>query len=146
MMDELEILLYARDIPFDGSDRKVMCFAHVVNICCQHVIGQFTNIELSESVDEFVAQVLECHPDHQTFDDAVKQDPVALGCNIVRVLRSSGHRRDAFDQHIRDGKEKGWFDVGNLQLLRDVKTRWDSVYHMLRRLRKLQLVRYSCVF
>ena len=88
-MDELEILLYARDIPFDGSDRKVMCFAHVVNICCQHVIGQFTNIELSESVDEFVAQVLECHPDHQTFDDAVKRDPVALGRNIVRVVTGS---------------------------------------------------------
>jgi hypothetical protein len=64
----------------------------------------------------------------------------------VRVLRSSSSRRDAFDQHIRDGNEKGWFDVGQLQLLRDVKTRWDSVYYMLRRLRELQPVCCYYVF
>jgi hypothetical protein len=123
-----------------------MCFVHIINICCQHVIGEFTNIELSESVDDFVAEELACHPDHQTFEDAVKQDPVALGRNIVCVLRSSSSRRDAFDQHIRDGNEKGWFDVGQLQLLRDVKTRWDSVYYMLRRLRELQPVCCYYVF
>jgi hypothetical protein len=146
MMEELGKLLHVRDIPFDGCDRKIMCFAHVINICCQHVIGEFTNIELSESVDDFVAEELACHPDHQTFEDAVKRDPVTLGRNIMRVLRSSSSRRDAFDQHIRDGNEKGWFDVGQLQLLRDVKMRWDSVYYMLRRLRELQPVCCYYVF
>jgi hypothetical protein len=28
-MEELGKLLHARDIPFDGCDRKIMCFAHV---------------------------------------------------------------------------------------------------------------------
>jgi hypothetical protein len=33
--------------------------------------------------------------------------------------------------------------VPELELLRDVKTRWDSVYMMLERLRQLRLVRLS---
>jgi hypothetical protein len=64
------------------------------------------------------------------------------------MLRSSGQRRDSFEQLIRDGNNNGWFGetVEQLQLLRDVKTRWDSVYFMLRRLRELRLVRYLSLF
>jgi hypothetical protein len=142
MMDELAKLLHALNIPFDSVDRRIMCFLHVINICCQHVISQFTNIELSESIDEFISEELSYLPHLQTFEDAVKHDPVAMGCNIVRVLWSSGQRRDTFDQLISDGNKKGWFTVDQLQLLRDVKTRWDSIYFMLRRLRELQPVHY----
>jgi hypothetical protein len=55
MMTELTKLLNAKKIPFDGVDKRIMCFPHVINICCQHVITQFTNIELSESAVEYVA-------------------------------------------------------------------------------------------
>jgi len=72
MLEELEDLLYARDISFDGIDRRIMCFAHMINICCQHVIGQFTNIKLLESVNEFVTEKLPILPDWQSFDDAIK--------------------------------------------------------------------------
>lgn len=140
-MEELSLLLDARGIPFDNEDQRMMCFPHVINICCQHVLQEFTNTELSESVDDFEAQELSCLPHLQSFEDAVKRDPVALGRNIVRVLRSSGKRRAAFAQHIQDGNNKGWFAVKDLQLQRDVKTRWDSVYFMLKRLRELQPVR-----
>jgi hypothetical protein len=148
MMQELAKLLRARDIPFDGADRTVMCFPHMINICCQHVISRLTNIELSESADDFIADELSYHPQQQTFEEAVKQDPVALGRNIVRTLRSSGQRRDSFEQLIRDGNNNGWFGetVEQLQLLWDVKTRWDLVYFMLRRLRELRLVRYLSLF
>jgi len=141
MMEELEVLLQARDIPFDSADNRIMCFPHVINICCQHIISDFTNIDLSESTEDFPAEQAPERPHLQTFEEAVKRDPVALGRNIVRAFRSSGQRRDAFNEIIRDGNSKGWFTVKELQLLRDVKTRWDSVYNMLRRLRELQPVR-----
>jgi len=72
MLEELKDLLHAWDISFNSIDRRIMCFVHMINICCQHVIGQFTNIELSESVDEFVTEELPVLLDRQLFDDAVK--------------------------------------------------------------------------
>jgi hypothetical protein len=148
-MQELATLLQAREIDFNPLDHRIMCFPHVINICCQHVIADFTNIELAKAAEEFVAALPPGLPDRQTFEEAVKWDPVALGCNIVHVLRKSGQRRDLFDDIVQDGHEKGWFQVGNpprgirlplVQLLRDVATRWDSVYYMVRRLHEMRPV------
>ena len=94
------MLLQAREIDFDPLDRRIMCFPHVINICCQHVIADFTNIELAEAAEEFVAVLPPGVSDRQTFEEAVKRDPVALGRNIVRVLRNSGQRRDLFDDIV----------------------------------------------
>lgn len=67
-----------------------------------------------------------------------------MGRSIVRALRSSGHRCAAFRQTIVKGNLKDWFafEVQELELLQDVKTRWDSVYLMISRLGELQPVRY----
>jgi hypothetical protein len=149
MLEELQKLLAKRGIRFDYKDQRIMCFPHVINICCQHVIEKFTNIKLSESFDEFVAGELACRIQDQTFDDAIDRDPIALGRNIVRAIRNSGQRREAFQKHITEGNERKWFEVPQLQLLRDVKTRWDSVYSMISRLRALKPVRvqpYSILF
>ena len=148
-MEELATLLRARDIDFDPIDRRIMCFPHIINICCQHVIADFTNADLAEASTEFVAALPPDLPDRQTFEEAVKRDPVALGRNIVRVLRSSGQRRDLFDDIVQDGNVKGWFQAGTppehiqlplVQLLRDMITRWDTVFYMVRRLREMRPV------
>jgi len=127
-----------------------MCFPHVVNICCQHIIKEFTNIELAD-IEEIRLTTLPNLTNTPSYEDAVKRDPVACGRNVVRILQSSGQRRDAFNDIIKDGNTKGWFRVGDppqviqlrpLQLLHDVKTRWDSVYFMIRRLRELRPVSY----
>lgn len=85
----------------------------------------------------------------------IKRDPLRRARRIIRLLRSSDQRRDGFQKHIQDGNREGWFfgrdkdgdrcqvTVKELQPLRDVKTRWDSVYHMLGRLRALRPV---CLF
>jgi hypothetical protein len=148
-MVELDVLLKARDITFDAEDRRIMCFPHIVNICCQHTIKKFTDVALADASEP--TPVAYPPSGNQSFEDAVRCDPVALGRNIVRTLRSSGQRRDAFDDLIKDGNTKGWFQSGDppesvtlrpLQLLCDVKTRWDSVYFMIKRLRYLRPV--SC--
>jgi hypothetical protein len=148
-MVELEELLLARDITFEAEDRRIMCFPHIVNICCQHAIKKFTDVSLADVPEQTPVTLPPI--DFQSFEDAVKRDPVALGRNIVRSLRSSGQRRDTFDDTIKDGNAKRWFQSGDppeyvklrpLQLLRDVKTRWDSVYFMIKRLRYLRPVSY----
>ena len=141
-MKELGVLLQALSINFDHLDRRIMCFPHVVNICCQHVISDFTNIQLAETAEDFVAALPAALPQRQSYEDAVKHDPVALGRNVVRVMRASGQRRDALKDVIKDGNLKGWFqaernpsEIIQLQsvgLLRDVKTRWDSIYFMIK--------------
>ena len=148
-MEELAALLQARDIEFDPVDRRIMCFPHVINICCQHVIADFTNADMASAVEDFVSAFPPGRPDQQTFEEAVKRDPVALGRNIVRVFRNSGQRRDSFNETVHDGNEKGWFEAGDpprpvlvpqTQLLRDIVTRWDSVYYMVKRLRDMRPV------
>lgn len=147
-MQELEILLHSWDIDFDTEDRRIMCFPHIVNICCQHIIKKFTNIDL---IDDSEQIWMPNPPNALSYKDAVKRDPVARGQNLVHVMQSSGQRLEAFYNFIKDGNARGWFHGGNLpgpieihplQLLRDVKTRWDSVYFMIKRLREMRPVSY----
>lgn len=86
--------------------------------------------------------------------EGIERDPLKRARRIVRLLRSSDQRKEEFRKFIRDGNELGFFmsenedgkhvpvKVEDLQLLRDVKTRWDSVYLMVRRLRQLRPVSY----
>ena len=58
------------------------------------------------------------------------RDVIALVHNIVHSIHASGQHLDRFNDTIKLGNERGWFGdakVPELQLLRDVKTRWGSV-------------------
>ena len=119
MMEELEKLLRERDIAFDATDRRIMCFAHIVDLCSGRVISAIGADE--ESIN----------------------NPIGLARGVVRSIRASGLRRDAFDEVVKNGNAKGWFKAGEppqtiklkpLQLLRDVRVRWDSVYFMVKRI------------
>lgn len=122
-----------------------MCFLHVVNLSSGHVIQGLMKA-LEDLPENWEPPTLK-HA-KQSYTDAVARNPIALGCAVVRAIRASGSRREAFDDVIKDGNAKKWFKDGektlkvkSLQLLRDVCTRWDSVYYMLNRLRKLRPVR-----
>jgi hypothetical protein len=76
----------------------------------------------------------------QTFRDACSEDPIGRLRKLISKLRSSGQRRDDFINWIKDGNEKSRFNikgkvvkVPHKELLRDVATRWDSTYQMLKR-------------
>jgi hypothetical protein len=47
----LEELLRRRDIVYDSSQHRIICFPHVVHICVTHVIKQFTKTPQEESED-----------------------------------------------------------------------------------------------
>lgn len=148
-MKSLQTLLASRDVPFDADDRKVMCFAHTVDLSSGRVIravgadGSPSDGSSSDDSDESSGESL---------------DPISLARAVVRAIRGSGTRREAFEEIIEAGNAGGWFMEGHppkttkveqRQLLRDVQTRWDSVYWMLNRLREMRPVcfmfhRISC--
>jgi hypothetical protein len=81
------------------------------------------------------------------YQDAIQEDPINLCRKVARTVRSSGQRRDEFDEMVTNGNTKEWFrvdgqvvQVSQLQLLLDVKTRWDSTFIMMKRFIELQPV------
>lgn len=72
---------------------------------------------------------------------ALAEDPVARCRKLVANCRASGQRREDFTATIIDGNTGGVFrNAGGdiivlpcLQLLRDVDTRWSSIYLMIQR-------------
>jgi hypothetical protein len=83
----------------------------------------------------------------QSFAAACAQDPVAHLCKIVMVIQSSRQHRDALMRWIEMGNQNGLFVLNNRpvqiqprQLLRDVRTRWDSTYQMIKRCTEMRLV------
>ena len=153
-MESFEIEMTARDIDFNAVDRSIICFGHTVELCSKRIINVACGAVDGEGNDGDDARDDE-GDDASSDDDASNAlsssiKPVPKARAVVRVIRASGLRRDAFDEVISNGNEKGWFKQGqppkvvtvpHLQLLRDVRTRWDSVYVMLRRLRMLRPVR-----
>jgi hypothetical protein len=106
----------------------------------------FDSPELDDLYDE------ESDSKLREWSEGIKRDPLRRARRIIRLLRSSDQRREGFRRFIQDGNRRCWFttkenngkrvtvQVPELQPLRDVKTRWDSVYMMLQRLRQLRPV------
>ena len=140
-----------RDINFDAVDRQIMCFAHVIDLSSGRVTRNADNTVCDDGVVDGDQSDSDYETDDETAgseDGAVGSDgPIAHARNVVRVIRGSGMRRDMFNEVIVNGNNKGWFKkeqkvvrVKQLELLRDVRTRWDSVYLMLARLREMRPV------
>lgn len=111
--------------------------------------------DADDNIDEL--ELADCYidrgnPELKRWFDGIRRDPLRCARRVIRLLRSSDQRREGFRNFIIDGNERKWFtmkdkngkrvqiDVPVQQPLRDVKTRWDSVYLMLRRLRELRPV------
>ncbi|KIK13051.1 hypothetical protein PISMIDRAFT_18265 [Pisolithus microcarpus 441] len=140
-MKELSVLLSERDIDFDPEDRRIMCFPHVLNICTSHVLKAYTQADFTNVASSWI-DVFGKNVDKDAYMEALENDPVALGRNIVCVVRASNLRRESFRNTIITGNKMKWFTDENnqttslpvVELLRDVRTRWDSVYFMINRL------------
>ena len=93
--------------------------------------------------------------ENQTYEEALARNPLVLIRKLVRGIRSSGQRRDAFRDVIREGiQNRSFIDPQNgkavtslpeHELLRDVATRWDSTHSMITRAQELRLVCCSSI-
>jgi len=91
-------------------------------------------------------------PMHQCLFSGIKRDPLKHARKLVTFLRALGPRKTGLRNIIKEGNKAKWFigkdiegkhlvvQVPQLELLRDVKTRWDLVYLMLERLQQLRPV------
>ncbi|KAH7903783.1 ribonuclease H-like domain-containing protein [Hygrophoropsis aurantiaca] len=145
-MRELSRLLWEeREIRFDPSDNRIPCFPHMLNLCVKHVIDEYKTANFTE-VDETWNNMLDVPVKKEEYLTALQHDPIALARELVRVVRASGGRRKAFQDTIKAGNANKWFhdrhnNEGTLpviELLRDVRTRWDSLYYCINRLRTLR--------
>ncbi|KAN0103884.1 Ribonuclease H-like domain containing protein [Russula decolorans] len=140
-MRELEALLklHDDDIEFDHLNNRIRCYPHIINICSSHIIASSTCISkrfLETLKSEFAGDLVYSNI------EGLKRDPIKRARRIVRIVRSSDQRKQAFKKVINTGNHSGWFrshdneviELPDLELLRDVKTRWDSVYCMIERL------------
>ena len=139
MMEELAKILNERDIPFDAADRKIMCYGHIVDLSSGRVIDKLKGDSEPDNSNS--------DEDDSDEDNVPTQSEVEKARSVVRAIRGSGMRRDTFRDVIKNGNANKWFKEGSkvvvlkeLELLRDVRTRWDSVYRMLSRLRELRPV------
>ncbi|KAJ6597322.1 hypothetical protein B0H10DRAFT_2196991 [Mycena sp. CBHHK59/15] len=129
-MTFLEAELTRRKIPFRESERRIRCFPHIVNLACKAVLGAITDMKFAapEAAD-FVPhpRAADDDADAPTFLDTIHRDPVATVRTTVRVIRASSLRRQYFSDILKALQQK------DLQLLRDVDTRWSSTLLMIDR-------------
>lgn len=142
-----ELLMLEREFSYDAQENRIRCFPHIINLCVQHTLSKYTEANFSEvppTWDNERGDVI----DGALYIEAVQGDPVGLGRNIVSAIRASGQRRAGFLQTIENGNKAEVFTdkdgnptkLPTYQLLLDVKTRWDSTYAMINRLRGLRQV------
>ncbi|KAJ7679980.1 hypothetical protein B0H17DRAFT_943665, partial [Mycena rosella] len=108
------------------------CFPHVINIAVQ------TALKVLSALPEFLA----ADPEYW---QVLQNDVVGLARSIVTACRASGQRRADFEETIEKGNENGgWGEPPELLrvvgLLKDVDTRWSSIFLMIDRVLELYQV------
>lgn len=137
-----------------------MCIPHVINICAQHAIkvlddGEIDDAE-SDADDDLEAASTPAKPKGllakvgRSFSLSIyilSSHSLEIRA-IVRFIRASDQRIEAFEAIIENGNENDWWHdeqdkvirLPVRKLLRDVRTRWDSTFQMLRRVYELKEV------
>ncbi|CAL8130140.1 unnamed protein product [Orchesella dallaii] len=117
-----------RCVEFTSVDYRVRCLAHVMNLSCKEILKYATG-----SVGEE-----DCNPDRD--DEPINStDIVGIIRKIVVSIRSSPQRREIFKNQCKKHNMKP-----NM-LIRDVRTRWNSTFHMLQRAYQLRIPLMSTI-
>jgi len=199
-MDALQTLLdkcnITNKISFNHVDRRIHCYAHIINICTSHVITSVTstsksylaNLKIPVNLDNAACSdsnnVSDNSSDAGSDDDAnhpcninqiqlansfksqgdsslkewfkgIQHDPLKHAQRLVSFLCALDQCKEGLCDKINEGNKSNLFigkdetgkhivfPVPQLELLKDVKTRWDLVYMMLERLQQLRPVHLS---
>ena len=107
-MEELAKLLNTREIPFDTNDQRVMCFPHIINIICQHVIAKMSCSEPPEHDNDDGDDEKQTNVDNNlnanTRQAAYARDPIARCRKIIVAIHSSGQHCEKFESWIKTGQ------------------------------------------
>jgi len=169
LLNEKGIEFDAKDNRIPCSPHIVnICVSHIVSSCTKVNAANYTpgavGFDFSDDEDDDGVYVAEEEEEESEEEDdidegqyadlaswwqSLKRDPLKRARVVVRTVRSSGQRKDDFQKLIRLGNNMKSFkdDQDNaitlkeLQLLKDVRHRWDSLYVMLTRLEDLRPVR-----
>jgi len=142
-----KIFLNEWEFVFDPVDRHIRCLPHIFNICVQHVLNNYTWADFADCPaiwKNTSGKVIHKEP----YIQSVRQHLIGHGREIVHSIRSSGQHHSNFQLTIKSGNEQEsfanetsqWISLPVLELLHDVKTRWDSTYFMINHLRALRPV------
>ena len=139
-------------LSFNAKDNWIMCFPHIINITVQHCLKKISSAVAPGNDNDYKELIDKSNTDKacgfgQSFEAACAQDPIACLRKIVMVICSSGQRCDTFSRWIETRNKSGLFVLQNKpvqiqpkQLLRDVRTRWDSTYFMIKQCIEMRLV------
>ncbi|KAJ7231378.1 hypothetical protein C8J57DRAFT_1069711, partial [Mycena rebaudengoi] len=98
------------------------CFPHIVHLACKAILKAITDTDfVDNNADNYEPR----GGPAATFMDAIDRDPIATLRTIIRQIRSSSLRRQFFADILKTLKLK------DLELLRDVITRWSSMLLMI---------------
>ncbi|KAG8998769.1 hypothetical protein FRB94_006659 [Tulasnella sp. JGI-2019a] len=125
-MEHLETEMCHAGVDFDWDDNCIHCFPHIINIAVQHLLSELISISNGAEDTEFLPHAAG-DEDLQSYQQALARDPISLCRAVVRNLHVSSIRHEEFGRITRA------LLLPSLQLLRDVDTRWDSVYEMIDR-------------
>ncbi|CAA7271021.1 unnamed protein product [Cyclocybe aegerita] len=139
LSDELELL----GIPFDKDGNRIRCFPHVINLAVKAGLKELTELPLfdqdildleasAQSTPSFSSDPLQNNPEYR---DALESDVVASVRKWVTACRSSGQRREEFEETLHklktiDATMKKLRLVG---LLKDMDIHWSSTFRMIDR-------------
>lgn len=140
-------------VVFDHQDSRVACFPHIINICVQHTLkalakpARASDDESDNASDDESDE--DSDEDERDAHDKVPDDLLAKVRRLIKAIRASGQRQSEFAGVIDSGNNAGWWKdsddksvrIKPLKFILDVRTRWDSTYQMLIRLRMFKQVR-----
>ena len=157
MLLHLSHMLGDIGVVFDEEKNYIRCFTHIINLCSQAVIKVMEKDDADAAYSDSETEPATESSDSDGLPATMratrvtrKAGPICRARKTVAFIQKSGQHRDELQNIISEGNtDSRWMAsstetetvlLGSVTLLLDVKTRWDSVFYMLRRLRYLQQV------
>ncbi|THU82979.1 hypothetical protein K435DRAFT_932053 [Dendrothele bispora CBS 962.96] len=118
----------------------VRCFPHVINIAVKYGLKHLTklpdDVDIRDAPGWIPAAEALLNPENTAYFECLESDVVSAARKIVNTIRASDQRRETFQQIIKELNQtrENANKIPGLQLLRDVDTRWSSIFLMIDRL------------
>ena len=128
LLRELEYVCCQKEIKFNHKKNNIRCLAHIINLTVQEILKNVKAGDAQEE-DELLAIVSQ-----EEQEDNVNVEIISKLRRLIVKIRSLSQRKERFARRCE------FFSIKSLNLILDVKTRWNSTYLMLDRILKLREV------